>query len=35
MTFKQAKEKGGQVRKGGKGTHIFFYNMIEKERKGL
>ncbi|MGR6830870.1 ArdC family protein [Aliivibrio wodanis] len=34
MTFKQAKEKGGQVRKGEKGTHIFFYNMIEKKEKG-
>lgn len=34
MTFKQAKEKGGQVRKGEKGTHIFFYNMIEKTDKG-
>lgn len=34
MTFKQAQEKGGQVRKGEKGTHIFFYNMIEKKEKG-
>nr|WP_069594779.1 zincin-like metallopeptidase domain-containing protein [Aliivibrio fischeri]OED52745.1 DNA primase [Aliivibrio fischeri] len=34
MTFKQAQEKGGQVRKGEKGTHIFFYNMIEKTDKG-
>ncbi|MGF1907766.1 ArdC family protein [Aliivibrio salmonicida] len=34
MTFKQAKAKGGQVRKGEKGTHIFFYNMIEKTDKG-
>lgn len=34
MTFKQAKAKGGQVRKGEKGTHIFFYNMIEKKEKG-
>ncbi|KFA96686.1 ArdC family protein [Vibrio sp. ER1A] len=31
LTFKQAKELGGQVRKGEKGTHIFFYKMVEKK----
>ncbi|WP_234498157.1 ArdC family protein [Vibrio maritimus] len=30
LTFKQAKALGGQVRKGEKGTHIFFYKTVEK-----
>lgn len=31
MTYKQAKEKGGQVRKGEKGTTIIFYKTLEKD----
>ncbi len=31
LTFKQAKALGGQVRKGEKGTHIFFYKMVQKK----
>ncbi|EMQ2878900.1 ArdC family protein, partial [Vibrio navarrensis] len=30
LTFKQAKGLGGTVRKGEKGTVIFFYTMVEK-----
>ena len=33
MTFKQAKEYGGCVRKGEKGTQITFFNMLRKEDK--
>lgn len=32
MTYKQAQEKGAQVRKGAKGTTAFFYSMLEKEK---
>ncbi|MDK9770104.1 ArdC family protein [Vibrio sp. B181a] len=35
LTFKQAKSLGGQVRKGEKGTHIFFYKQVEKKSKDL
>lgn len=31
MTFKQAKEMGGAVRKGEKATHITFFKVLEKE----
>lgn len=31
LTFKQASEMGGNVRKGEKGTHIFFYKMVQKK----
>ena len=31
MTYKQASEKGGQVRKGEKGTGIIFYKTLEKD----
>lgn len=31
MTYKQAGEKGGQVRKGEKGTSIIFYKTLEKD----
>ncbi|MBD1574829.1 DUF1738 domain-containing protein [Vibrio sp. S17_S38] len=31
LTFKQAKSLGGQVRRGEKGTQIFFYSMVEKK----
>ena len=31
LTFKQAKEMGGNVRKGEKGTRIFFYKMVQKK----
>lgn len=31
LTFKQAKAMNGQVRKGEKGTQIFFYSMVEKK----
>uniref|UniRef100_UPI00057D8C4B ArdC-like ssDNA-binding domain-containing protein n=1 Tax=Vibrio vulnificus TaxID=672 RepID=UPI00057D8C4B len=31
LTFKQAKELGGKVRKGEKGTMIFFYTMVQKK----
>ncbi|GAL13174.1 antirestriction protein [Vibrio astriarenae] len=34
LTFKQAKTLGGQVRKGEKGTRIFFYKMVEKKEQG-
>lgn len=33
MTFKQAKELGGMVRKGEKGTQVVYFNMIEKDDK--
>lgn len=33
MTYKQAKEKGGQVRKGEKGTMVIFYKTWEKENQ--
>lgn len=32
LTFKQAQALGGNVIKGEKGTHIFFYKMLEKEK---
>jgi len=35
LTFKQAKALGGQVRRGEKGTHIFFYKQVEKKSKEL
>ncbi|WP_322805383.1 zincin-like metallopeptidase domain-containing protein (plasmid) [Vibrio alfacsensis] len=31
LTFKQAKDLGGKVRKGEKGTTIFFYKMVQKK----
>ncbi|MDN3683224.1 zincin-like metallopeptidase domain-containing protein [Vibrio tapetis subsp. quintayensis] len=31
LTFKQSKALGGKVRKGEKGTHIFFYKVVEKK----
>lgn len=31
LTFKQAKDLGGNVRKGEKGTTIFFYSMVQKK----
>ena len=31
LTFKQAKDLGGKVRKGEKGTTIFFYSMVQKK----
>ncbi|HDY8011515.1 TPA: ArdC family protein [Vibrio vulnificus] len=31
LTFKQAKELGGKVRKGEKGTTIFFYTLVKKK----
>lgn len=34
LTFKQAVANGGKVRKGEKGTRIFFYKMVEKEQDG-
>ena len=34
LTFKQAIANGGKVRKGEKGTRIFFYKMVEKEQDG-
>lgn len=33
LTYKQAAEMGGHVRKGQKGTPIFFFSMIEKKNK--
>lgn len=33
LTYKQAAEMGGHVRKGQKGTPIFFFSMIEKKGK--
>lgn len=33
LTFKQAKEMGGSVKKGEKGTQIAFWNFVEKEQK--
>lgn len=32
LTFKQAKDLGGKVRKGEKGTTIFFYKMVQKKK---
>lgn len=32
LTYKQAQDRGGQVRKGEKGTHIVFWNMLKKEQ---
>ncbi|MBD3261656.1 MAG: DUF1738 domain-containing protein [Candidatus Altiarchaeales archaeon] len=34
LTFKQAKAKGGHVRKGEKGTKIIFWKMLRKEKDG-
>ena len=34
MTFKQAKEAGGNVMKGSKGFPVYFYTMFEKKDKG-
>lgn len=31
MTFKQAKDKGGSVKKGEKGTRIIYFNLFEKD----
>ncbi|GAB2452386.1 DNA primase [Hymenobacter qilianensis] len=31
MTFHQAKQKGGSIRKGAKGFPIIYYNLVEKE----
>lgn len=31
LTFKQAKELGGNVKKGAKGTHIVYYKTLERE----
>ena len=33
LTYKQASEMGGHVRKGQKGTPIFFFSMIEKKKE--
>lgn len=33
LTYKQAQEKGGQVRKGEKGNLVVFYKTLEKERE--
>lgn len=33
LTYKQAAELGGNVKKGEKGTHIVFYKTLEKENK--
>ena len=34
LTYKQAKEKGGTVKKGEKGTPIVFWHWVEKEKDG-
>lgn len=34
LTYNQAQEAGGQVRKGEKGTHITFVTFLEKEKEG-
>ena len=34
LTYKQASEKGGQVRKGEKGTGIIFYKTLERTAAG-
>jgi len=34
VTFKQAKDKGGSVRKGEKGTRILFWKILNKEKEG-
>ena len=31
MTYRQANDKGGQVRKGEKGTAIIFYKTLERD----
>jgi antirestriction protein ArdC len=35
MTYRQASEKGGQVRQGEKGTRICFYKLLERDRGGV
>jgi len=34
LTYKQAQAKGGQVRKGEKGTRVVFWNFFKKDAKG-